>query len=211
MTTQDCVRPNRLLCILGALTSSVVLAQAPAQPSTDAGHNAAVHRPSEGTGMNMKESQQAISAATFIKKASQDGMAELKLASLAQQKSPSDDVKRFAAQMQQDHSKANAELTSIAASKHITVPEALDAEHQKMLTELSGKNGTAFDAAYASHMVSAHQKAVALFREGSQSPDTAIAAFAAKTLPTLEHHAGMAKDLASGRKLAASGAPGATS
>jgi putative membrane protein len=154
---------------------------------------------------------QAISAEAFIKKASQDGMTEVKAASLAQQKSQSDDVKRFAAQMETDHGKANSELQTIAASKHVPVASDLDSEHQAMLSELSSKTGQAFDAAYASHMVVAHKKAVALFKSGSQSADKDVAGFASKTLPTLEHHEGMADELASKRKLAAAGAPGATS
>jgi putative membrane protein len=80
-----------------------------------------------------------------------------------------------------------------------------------MLSELSSKTGQAFDAAYASHMVVAHKKAVALFKSGSQSADKDVAGFASKTLPTLEHHKGMADELASKRKLAGAGAPGATS
>jgi putative membrane protein len=155
--------------------------------------------------------QSPVSAETFIKKASQDGMTEVKLASLAQQKSQSDDVRKFAAQMQTDHGKANSELQSIADSKHVTVPKTLDTEHQAMLTELSGKSGPAFDAAYANHMVSAHKQAVALFKSGAQSSDHEISGFATKTLPTLEHHKGMADDLAVKRKMASAGAPGATS
>jgi putative membrane protein len=138
-------------------------------------------------------------------------MTEVKVASLAQNKSQSEDIRQFAAQMQRDHGKANSELESIAASKHIPVGKSLDAEHQAMVTELSSKNGPAFDAAYASHMAKAHQKAVALFQSASHSQDSDIANFASKTLPTLEHHKGMADDLASKRKLTAAGAPGATS
>jgi putative membrane protein len=80
-----------------------------------------------------------------------------------------------------------------------------------MVTELSGKNGPAFDAAYASHMATAHQKAVALFQSATHSRDSDIANFASKTLPTLEQHKRMAEELASKRKLTAAGASGATS
>jgi putative membrane protein len=165
----------------------------------------------EGNASMQKSDSQGVSAETFIKKASQDGITEVQLASLAQQKSQSNDVRKFAAQMQTDHGKANSELQAIAASKHVTVPTALDSEHQAMITELSGKSGPAFDAAYANHMVAAHKKAVALFKSGAQSQDQDISGFAAKTLPTLEHHKGMADDLAAKRKMAAAGAPGATS
>jgi len=151
-----------------------------------------------------------VTTGNFIKKASQDGLVEVQLASLAQQKAASDDVKKFAVQMQADHEKANSDLQAIAASKHVSVASGLDQEHQEMVSELTTKSGQAFDAAYASHMVAAHKKAVALFTSASHSSDPQIAEFASKTLPTLEHHKGMADDLLAKRKLAAAGAPGAT-
>ena len=38
-----------------------------------------------------------------------------------------------------DHSKANDELMAIAKTKNITLPSAIDAEHQKKIDELSKK------------------------------------------------------------------------
>jgi putative membrane protein len=187
------------LFMVGLLCSAAATAQDAAPPSRINSNAAAA------------VSGQPISAKTFIEKASQDGMAEVKVAALAQQKSPSQDVRQFAAQMQRDHGKANAELQTIASSKHVTVATELDSEHQRMVADLSGKTGPAFDAAYASHMVVAHNQAVALFKSGSQSSDADIARFATKTLPTLEHHQGMANEMVSKRKLAAAGAPGVTS
>jgi putative membrane protein len=201
----------RLLLVPGAfLCATAVWAQ-----STTSG--AGLSQPRSVSSAQQPEATSAAvptadtSPETFIKKASQDGMTEVKLASIAQQNTQSEDVRKFAEQMQADHGKANSELQSIATSKHVTVPESLDAEHQAMVRELSGKKGADFDAAYASHMVTAHKKAVALFKSAAHSQDRDISGFAAKTLPTLEHHKGMADDLASKRKLAAAGAPGATS
>jgi putative membrane protein len=45
-------------------------------------------------------------------------------------------------------------------------------------------------------MVSDHEDAVRLFERGSKSSDPDIAAFAQKTLPTLQHHLMMAQELA---------------
>jgi putative membrane protein len=207
------------LLITGALLwGTVALAQSPgsASGSTQRGSTSSSQQRNltagqEGNSGMQKSDSQGVSAETFIKKASQDGLTEVQLASLAQKKSQSEDVRKFAGQMQTDHGKANSELESIAASRHITVSTALDSEHQAMLTELNGKNGSAFDAAYADHMVAAHNKAVALFKSGAQSQDQDISGFAAKTLPTLEHHKGMADELAAKRKMASAGAPGATS
>jgi Domain of unknown function (DUF4142) len=49
---------------------------------------------------------------------------------LAKQKASSAEVKSFAEQMIQDHTKANQELEQLAKQKGITVPAALDNEGQ---------------------------------------------------------------------------------
>jgi putative membrane protein len=152
----------------------------------------------------------AVSPASFVKKAAQDGMTEVKLAELAQQKSQSDAVKNFAMHMQQDHSKANSELQSIASSKSLTTPTSLDAKHQKIVDELSSKSGAAFDRAYANVMVKDHKQAIALFKQAQNSKDPDIASFAAKTLPTLQEHQQLANQLHSQVKVAAAGSNAST-
>jgi len=134
---------------------------------------------------------------TFVKMAAQDGMAEVGLAKLALKKSSNDEVKQFAQKMQQDHEQANEQLASIAKSKGLTVPQKLDAKHEAMMKSLSAKSGKAFDAAYAQHMAKDHSKAVALFEGASKSSDPELAAFAKKTLPTLEEHKQLADNLES--------------
>jgi putative membrane protein len=195
-----------ILITLSVTGTGLAIAQTSTEPGRAQGST-----PSGVHEQNGISSESPATAQTFIQRASQDGMTEVRVASLAQKKSPSEDIRQFAAQMQQDHGKANSELESIAASKHIPVANSLDAEHQAMVTELSGKSGAAFDAAYASHMATAHQKAVALFQSATHSRDSDIANFASKTLPALERHKGMAQELVSKRKLTAAGAPGATS
>ena len=133
--------------------------------------------------------------ATFVKTAALDGMTEVELGKLAASKSSTSDVKKFAQKMVQDHEQANQQLAAIARSKGLAVPTKLDAKHEAMVKELSSKSGAAFDSAYASHMAKAHTKAVALFEAASQSSDPDLAAFAKKTLPTLQEHEQLANNL----------------
>jgi putative membrane protein len=145
------------------------------------------------------ESDSAVEAgsnpATFVKTAALDGMTEVEFGKLAASKSSNSDVKRFAQKMVQDHGQANQELAAVARSKGLTVPTKLDAKHEAMVKELRAKSGAAFDSAYASHMAKAHTKAVALFEAASQSSDPDVAAFAKKTLPTLQEHEQLANNL----------------
>lgn len=142
----------------------------------------------------------------FVKKAGLAGMTEVELGKLAQKNAKSDNVKEFADRMVKDHTKANTELTGIASRKNYDVPKALDAEHQAVVDELKGKSGASFDSAYAEHMMTAHSKAIALFKDASTSSDADLAAFAKKTLPTLQEHKKMADGLKSGMKTASAGA-----
>ena len=68
-------------------------------------------------------------------------------------------VKSLASQMIADHEKAHTELGTIAKSKQLPVPAALDAEHAKAVASLRGKSGKDFDTAYAMQVVQDHEKA----------------------------------------------------
>jgi putative membrane protein len=131
----------------------------------------------------------------FVKKAALDGMTEVELGKIALDKSQDPMVRKFAQRMITDHSKANQELTSLAKAKGLAAPTTLDAEHQAMVTKLKGEDGAAFDKAYCEHMVMDHNKAVALFESAAKTPDSELAGFAKKTLPTLKEHRQMAESL----------------
>lgn len=134
---------------------------------------------------------------TFVDEASTAGMAEIETSKLALQKSSSADVKAFANQMLTDHSAANQELAALAGKLEIEVPDdaALSRNAEKMA--LLVPDGASFDAAYAKHQVDAHEQTIRLFTQQSTSTaaPTELAAYARKTLPTLEHHLDMAKKL----------------
>lgn len=145
-------------------------------------------------------SQDGAVPATFVKKAALDGMTEVQLGKIAASKAQDDEVKQFAQRMVTDHGKANEELESIARQKGMKVPTRLDTEHQSMVQSLNAKSGAAFDRAYSEHMDAAHARAVALFQGAVTGSDPDLAAFAKKTLPTLEQHKKMATHLASAEK-----------
>lgn len=136
------------------------------------------------------------SDSSFVTKAAVGGMTEVKLGQLATQKASHADVKQFGQQMVDDHSKANDELKQLASSKGITLPTDLDAKHQAIYDRLSKLDGAAFDRAYVQDMVADHREDVSEFRKESQSgPDSEVKAWAAKTLPTLQHHLQMIESI----------------
>jgi putative membrane protein len=134
--------------------------------------------------------------AAFIRTAADDGMAEVDHGQLATQNASSADVKQFAQRMVDDHGKANDELTGLASKKSVTLPAEMSAKHKAMHEKLAKLKGDAFDAAYMSHMVTAHAQAVALFqKEAKGGADPDAKSWAAKTLPTLQEHHKMAQSV----------------
>lgn len=142
------------------------------------------------------EAEAAPAPQTFLHEAAVGGLAEVELGKLAQQNASSAAVKDFASTMVNDHGKANQELESLAQKENVTLPTQLDAKHTALRDRLAKLNGAAFDRAYMTEMVKDHQKDVAEFRAESKSSTNAdVKAFAAKTLPVLEGHLQMAKDV----------------
>ena len=145
---------------------------------------------------SMRDAVSTMSPQEFVTKAGMDGMTEVQLGQWAAKQALSNDVKSFAQQMTTDHSKTNAELTTLAQRKGLSAPAVLDPEHENLVKMLRSKSGAAFDTAYANEMVGAHDKAIALFTSAGRSNDADIAAFAKKALPTLQMHKQMAQKLA---------------
>lgn len=138
----------------------------------------------------------------FMRSAARAGMAEVESSKLALQKSSNQQVKTFAQQMVDDHSKANQELNSLASSKGLRLPTEPSLTQRAKMKLLSSSDGAKFDQRYSENMgVSAHQDTVKLFQKAANSADDAeVKAFASKTLPTLQHHLEMARALPGAKK-----------
>jgi putative membrane protein len=150
------------------------------------GHDPAVRDTAKGT---------ASPDQKFVVEAAKGGMAEVELGRLAAEKGSSDQMKKFGQRMVDDHGKANDELKSMAQSKNITLPAAVEPKAQALHDRLSKLSGAEFDRAYMREMVADHRKDVNAFRRESQSgKDTEFKTWAGKTLPTLEEHLKMAED-----------------
>ena len=133
----------------------------------------------------------------FIADAAADGMAEVALGRLASERASSDDVKFCGRTMVDDHTRANAELSSLAAAKGVELPRDMKPEHKAAERKLRDLSGAEFDAAYMAHMAKDHEKAVRLFtRQSTSGRDPDVKAWAGRTLPTLRRHLERARELA---------------
>lgn len=130
----------------------------------------------------------------FVLDAAKGGLAEVELGKLAAERAQSDEVKKFAQRMVDDHTKANEQLKQIAERKSIKLPTDVDGKDKALMERLEKLNGPAFDRTYLNAMVNDHVKDVSEFkREASAGRDPQVKSFAESTLPTLEEHLQQAK------------------
>lgn len=138
-----------------------------------------------------------VTAQSFASQAAVIGKAEIELAQLALNNTKNEEIRIYAERMVKDHTAADQKLKKIAATQNLQLPQSLDAKHQAMKQKLAGLKDGAFDREYKKHMTMGHGEAVALFESASQTQQMPkdLKEFAASTLPTLEKHHEMAKDL----------------
>lgn len=136
-------------------------------------------------------------------------MAEIEAGKLAQSKSQNDQVKNFAQQMIDDHTKALNDVQALAQAKGVTLPTEPDARHKAMAAKLGNMSGDAFDRAYMAQAGVSDHKMVhsMLSRDQSRAKDPDVKALAAKMLPTVDQHLNSAQQMptAKGGKTGAGG------
>lgn len=132
----------------------------------------------------------------FMMKAAQGGMMEVQVAQMAQQKAASDDVKQFARQLEQDHSKANDQLKKIAQERGVDLPNDIG-QHQQHVAKLQNLSGEEFDRAFMKMQVQHHKKDINEFKKhANRSMDTNLKEFANAQLPVLQQHYERAQQIA---------------
>jgi len=133
----------------------------------------------------------------FVETVAEGNSAEVALGNLGAQKGSNADVKSFANRMITDHSKANDELKQLAANKGLsalaTEPNKKDKDEAD---KLSKESGAKFDKAFMTGMVKGHTEVVSLFeKESKDAKDPDLKAWVDKTLPTIQDHLKMAKEI----------------
>lgn len=132
----------------------------------------------------------------FMIEAARAGIAEVELGRLAAQRAAGADVRGFAQRMVTDHGAGNQELMQLAQSKGVTLPQEMGPAHRATMDRLATMTGPAFDQAYMTEMVKAHQGSIALLtREAREGQDADVRAWAGKKLTTTQEHYRMAGDI----------------
>jgi len=135
----------------------------------------------------------------FLQNAAAAGHMVVESGKIALAKAVNTQVRGFAQQMIDDHTRVNSELATLALSKGVDLPGEPSLAQTAKIKLLAARDGAGFDRRYADTFgVGAHRDALHLFQKAATAAaDPDIKAFAAKALPTLEHHFDMAREMKS--------------
>ncbi len=182
------------LALLGAGTA--VHAQQNQNPNQQQEYQSSKRANQTARQESANQSNMAVPAKLFTHRAAQDDMAEIKLGQLAEQKGGTPEVQNFGRRMVQDHTKNLDQLKTVAEQQHITLPTEPNKTQMIMYKDLSSLNTKEFDEKYARHMVSDHEKAVTEFKaEAKHGTNPQIKEYAAKSVPVLETHLQLARNM----------------
>jgi putative membrane protein len=130
-----------------------------------------------------------ITPQQFVDRVATSDMFEIESSRLAVQRGQLPATRSFAEHMITDHSAGSTRLAQVIAGSSLTVPMALDSEHEKMLARLNAASPAEFDATYISNQKTGHKAAVELFTNyAATGSEPALRAFAAEMLPLLRNH-----------------------
>lgn len=133
----------------------------------------------------------AISAEDFARKASIANLFEIEISKVALERATHPEVKVFAQQMIDDHTKTDENFKTALAKSESGAKAAiqLDEKHQKKLDKLQSAATETFDKEYIAIQTDAHKEVVDLFSDyAGDGDDAALKEFATNTLPTLQKH-----------------------
>jgi putative membrane protein len=135
----------------------------------------------------------------FLHDAAQTGMAEVRLGQVATKQGTSDDVRKFAQRMIDDHNKLNGQLTHFAQQRHgVVMPQEVDKKQQRDIDRLSQETGAKFDREYIARMIQDHEADLKEFtKQAKDGKDPELKQLAASAIPILQEHLTQAREIES--------------
>jgi putative membrane protein len=139
----------------------------------------------------------------YVQMAAMGDMFEVEASKIALMRAQSPEVKKFAQEMVDAHTKTSEELKArlVRAGLIVELPTMLDADHQKKLDELKAASPQEFERLYLGQQKEAHEQALMLHRDYAMHGTVAdLKALAADTVPKIEMHVKMASELQSSNR-----------
>ena len=125
-------------------------------------------------------------------------MFEVESSKIALERSKSPEVKKFAQDMIDAHTKTSDELKSklVRAGLIVELPTVLDAMHKTALDDVKSVSAEDLDLRYLALQKNAHNEGLMLHQSYARNGDIAdLKAFANDMVPKIEHHIAMLNDM----------------
>jgi putative membrane protein len=154
--------------------------------------------PSPPRSPSTKATGQVVADSGYIREAASLNQAEVRLGTLAEQRSSNTAVKQFAQQMVASHSSMGQQWTSLAAQSGLPTSVPLNSIQQQSADQLSKLSGADFDRAYMNAMVADHEQAAGtLQRIGTYAQSAEVKRLAASGVSATQQHLSLARQVAS--------------
>jgi putative membrane protein len=196
---------NRWIAMVGValvLLSPVLVAQIdpnippPAGPLTNEAQPSAGPTSLRETLGAPGQTGQQMADKAFVRTATEDGIADVKLGQLAVQKGGVD-IKTLAQKLVDDHTAINKEIATVADSLGVVPAKSMSKSDQAEYEKLNGLSGKDFDTEYLTFITKAHyQKTHDFYLEASVASDPGLAAEVVKAMQTMRAHLGMITQVA---------------
>jgi putative membrane protein len=141
----------------------------------------------------------AMSDQEFVNFAGQIDMVDANLGKLASTAASSKPTKEFAQKLVSEQTDDFQSLSKVARQANLSVPEAIDKEHNRtMIDPFQKLKGAAFDHRFAKEMIAADTKSIDIYKKEAANAQTpALRTYAEESLPVLQSHLSDAKSLES--------------
>ena len=144
-------------------------------------------QPKNNLGLGIAESD-----LRFMKDAHVGNLYEIAAGNRAVSKTNDVEIRGLAQHIIDDHTKADDQLTSLAAKKGISNLGSIDKEKNDLLAQLDKVNGSDFDREFLRQQRSAHEQTISEFQSAVNNiKDNDLKDWANKTLPSLQDHLNM--------------------
>jgi len=157
-----------------------------------------VARDSTPTEKSGKAGELTASTKSYVQNAAMGDMFEIESSKVALDRSKSPDVKKFAQDMIDAHTKTTDELKAKVAKSGLIIemPLTPDTMHKGLLDELKNASSDDFDGRYIAQQKNAHNEALMIHKNYANNGDVAdLKALASDTLPKIEMHIEMVAQL----------------
>jgi putative membrane protein len=146
-------------------------------------------------GAQAAQAQPAREDVTFVRLATAGNLFEIRSGRLAETRAESDAVKRIARQIVRDHTRLQRAVETVARQLAIEVPQdPQGAAQRRDYQRLRERRGERFDELFLRVQIQAHRAAASFHVQAATDPgDARVTAAAARALPVIGSHLGMAE------------------